>query len=135
MLPPRGLSYHSVDFFHRTRMKQENNDRKNINKLLRDIISREVSESLLEKVTMTFARGYIPFFIQELATLRYSPFFDSQSGSNSLFPRSRSRLAMRSSSFSISLLQSLDFRHIRFLRRVFSEFDHSRDLRGGRLLC
>ena len=48
---------------------------KNINKLLRDIISREVSESLLEKVTMTFARGYIPFFIQELATLRYSPFF------------------------------------------------------------
>ena len=31
--------------------------------------------------------------------------------------------------------QSLDFKHIRFLRRVFSEFDHSRDLRGGRLLC
>ena len=31
--------------------------------------------------------------------------------------------------------QSLDFKHIRFLRRVFSEVVHSRDLRGGRLLC
>ena len=64
---------------------------------------------------IAFARRCFPTHIQELATLRYSPnslaCFDSQSSSNSRLPSSRSRFAIRSSFFSISLFRSPRRKH------------------------